>query len=100
MARKRVVLFIVEGITDQESLELLLEEFIQDNNQVIFEVVDGDITSRTKSGAPYIPNLLILEVSHIMPTSGSTIVLLSQSSCTSTGAEKTMHAPFFWLMKA
>lgn len=45
MARKKVVLFIVEGITDQESLELLLEEFIQDNNQVIFEVVDGDITS-------------------------------------------------------
>ncbi len=45
MARKKVVLFIVEGITDQESLELLLEELIQDNNQVIFEVVDGDITS-------------------------------------------------------
>lgn len=45
MARKKVVLFIVEGITDQESLELLLEEFIQDDNRVIFEVVDGDITS-------------------------------------------------------
>ena len=41
-----MILFIVEGITDQESLELLLEEFFQKNNQVIFEVVDGDITSR------------------------------------------------------
>lgn len=45
MARKKVVLFIVEGITDQESLELLLTEFIQDDNQIIFEVVGGDITS-------------------------------------------------------
>ncbi|MGO1369916.1 hypothetical protein [Senegalia sp. (in: firmicutes)] len=45
MARKKVVLFIVEGITDQESLELLLEEFIPNDNQIIFEVVDGDITS-------------------------------------------------------
>ena len=51
------------------------------------------ITARTKSGAPYIPNLLILEVSHIMPTSGSTIVLLSQSSCTSTGAINGRQLP-------
>lgn len=45
MARKKVVLFIVEGITDQESLELLLGELIQDNNQIIFQVAYGDITS-------------------------------------------------------
>ena len=40
-----MVLFIVEGITEQESLELLLTELIQDNSQVIFHVVSGDITS-------------------------------------------------------
>lgn len=45
MARKKVVLFIVEGITDKESLELLLTELIKDNNQVIFELAYGDITS-------------------------------------------------------
>lgn len=45
MARKKVVLFIVEGITDKESLELLLTELIEDDGQTIFEVVGGDITS-------------------------------------------------------
>lgn len=45
MARKKVVLFIVEGITERESLELLLTELIEGNSQIIFEVVGGDITS-------------------------------------------------------
>lgn len=45
MARKKVILFIVEGITDKESLELLLTELIKDNNQIIFQVAYGDITS-------------------------------------------------------
>ncbi len=46
MPRKKVVLFIVEGITEQESLELVLTTLIEDNNEVVFEVVGGDITSR------------------------------------------------------
>lgn len=45
MARKKVVLFIVEGFTDQESLELLLGELFEGNNQIIFQVVNGDVTS-------------------------------------------------------
>jgi len=45
VARKKVTLFIVEGITERESLELLLTELIEDNSQIIFEVVSGDITS-------------------------------------------------------
>lgn len=45
MARKKVVLFIVEGITDKDSLELLLTELVEKDNQVIFQVVGGDITS-------------------------------------------------------
>lgn len=44
MARKKVVLFIVEGITEKERLELLLTELMEDNSQIIFEVVGGDIT--------------------------------------------------------
>lgn len=58
MARKKVVLFIVEGITDQESLELLLGEFIQDNSQIIFEVVNGDITSSKDIDSTNIKNKL------------------------------------------
>ena len=45
MARKKVVLFIVEGITDKDSLELLLTELVEKDSQVIFQVVGGDITS-------------------------------------------------------
>ena len=44
MARKKVVLFIVEGISDKDSLELLLSEIVEENNEVIFQVVGGDIT--------------------------------------------------------
>lgn len=40
-----MVLFIVEGITEKESLELLLTELVEDNSQIIFEVVGGDLTS-------------------------------------------------------
>ncbi len=45
MPRKKVVLFIVEGISDQDSLQLLLTESIEANNQILFEVVGGDITT-------------------------------------------------------
>ena len=44
MARKKIVLFLVEGITEMESLELILSEII-DNLEVEFEVAYGDITS-------------------------------------------------------
>ncbi|WP_028828760.1 hypothetical protein [Proteocatella sphenisci] len=45
LARKKVVLFIVEGFSEKESLELLLSELFGNNSQVIFEVAQGDITS-------------------------------------------------------
>ena len=45
LARKKVVLFIVEGFSEKESLELLLSDFFGNNRQVIFEVAQGDITS-------------------------------------------------------
>ncbi|WWU65279.1 hypothetical protein QJR26_02660 [Clostridium baratii] len=41
---KKVILFIVEGITDKESLALILSRLIK-NNRVEFYVVGGDITS-------------------------------------------------------
>ncbi|MFY8264110.1 hypothetical protein ACOT7R_14555 [Clostridium perfringens] len=41
---KKVMLFIVEGISDRESLSLILSRIIK-NNKVQFYVVGGDITS-------------------------------------------------------
>lgn len=45
MSRKKVVLFLVEGITEKESLELILQRMVNQNTSVLFEVVNGDITS-------------------------------------------------------
>lgn len=59
MARKKIVLFIVEGISDKESLELLLTELIEDNNQVIFELTHGDITSHGSTNGSNIKNKIV-----------------------------------------
>lgn len=45
MARKKVVLFIVEGINDKTCLESVLGKII-DSNEVRFQITEGDITSR------------------------------------------------------
>lgn len=45
MARKKVVLFIVEGINDKTCLESVLGKII-DSNKVRFQITEGDITSR------------------------------------------------------
>jgi len=45
LARKKIVLFIVEGPSDLASLELLLTKVIEGDNQVHFEIVGGDITT-------------------------------------------------------
>lgn len=45
MARKKVVLFIVEGINDKTCLESVLSKII-DSNEVRFQITEGDITSR------------------------------------------------------
>ncbi len=44
MKTKKIVLFIVEGVTDQTSLALILSKIIQ-NESVKFHIVNGDITS-------------------------------------------------------
>lgn len=41
---KKIVLFIVEGVSEKDSLELLMEKAFEDKN-FIFEVVHGDITA-------------------------------------------------------
>lgn len=50
MARKKIVFIIVEGPSDQDALELLLNN-IFDSNRVFVHVTHGDITSRTGNNA-------------------------------------------------
>lgn len=45
MRRKKVILFLVEGITDEISLGSILSKLVE-NDQVHFEITNGDITSR------------------------------------------------------
>ncbi|WP_423055576.1 hypothetical protein [Acetobacterium carbinolicum] len=42
MIRKKVVLFLVEGITDQIALGAILSKLVE-NEQVHFEIADGNI---------------------------------------------------------
>ncbi|MGL4847515.1 MAG: hypothetical protein ACRC28_01085 [Clostridium sp.] len=44
MSRAKVIIFIVEGITDKEALEGVISELYEEKN-IIFEVIGGDITS-------------------------------------------------------
>lgn len=44
MKTKKIILFIVEGITEKTSLALILSKLIKDEN-IQFQIVNGDITS-------------------------------------------------------
>lgn len=46
MARKKIVLFIVEGINDKTCLEGVLENVVE-SEEVRFQMTDGDITTRS-----------------------------------------------------
>lgn len=50
MAAKQVILFIVEGMSDMRSLELILTRYFS-NSHVKVEVTHGDITSDTNTNA-------------------------------------------------
>ena len=42
---KKVVLFLVEGITDKVALEHVLPNLLE-NDKVVFKIIDGDLTAR------------------------------------------------------
>lgn len=46
MARKKIVLFIVEGINDKICLEGVLEKIVE-SREVRFQITEGDITTRS-----------------------------------------------------
>ena len=43
-ARLKVLLFLVEGITDRTSLAMAMTRLISENN-IQFEIMDGDVTA-------------------------------------------------------
>ncbi len=90
MKIKKILLFIVEGVTDQNSLALVLSKIVQ-NESVKFHIVSGDITSdrfTTSVNAitkvndqikiflernPYFKKSDILKVIHLIDTDGAYI---------------------------
>lgn len=86
--KKKIVLFIVEGINDKTSLALCMNQFL-DKNTVLFEITDGDITTQygnsSEDIAPKIGNIVkrfsgkifkqkdYLEVVHLVDMDGAYI---------------------------
>lgn len=58
MAKKRrVMLFLVEGKSEREALEILISNIIK-NDLVVFQVMEGDITSDINSTPQNIKKLI------------------------------------------
>lgn len=88
MARKKIILFIVEGISDQTCLGLALSRLLTSNN-IQFEITEGDITTKDDANSATIIKLLgaiikkflagvfrpsdIQEVIHLIDTDGAFI---------------------------
>lgn len=89
MKRKKVVLFIVEGPSDQSALELVLSK-VFDQNRIFVQIAYGDITSDSKSNPSNIVKKVndlikmninrnrysksdMLQVIHLMDTDGTYI---------------------------
>lgn len=65
MSRDRVIVFIVEGISDKESLEAILSELFEDKN-IVFSVVGGDITTANSSNITNIQNKIVEKIKEAM----------------------------------
>jgi len=87
---KKIVLFIVEGITDKNSLALVLSKIIEKDKIVRFKIINGDITAQNGVNASNIHNKItnyikefidgniykktdILDVIHLVDTDGAYI---------------------------
>ncbi len=57
MARKKIVFVIVEGPSDAEALEVLLNQ-IYDKNSVYLEITHGDVTTANDAGSSTILSML------------------------------------------
>jgi|GEM_PF-6694366 len=69
MKTKEVVLFIVEGDTDKESLGAIISILIQ-SKSIAFHIMCGDITSDLYSKASNIVSRVHEHVKHFLNTNG------------------------------
>ena len=61
LAAKKIVLFLVEGITDKTALGFVLQSIIKKEN-VQFELTDGDLTSEPTASTVNIINRVVEKV--------------------------------------
>jgi len=100
MPRKKIILFIVEGISDQTCLGLALSRLLTSNN-IQFKITEGDITTKEEASSTTITKLLggvikkflagifkpgdIQEVVHLIDTDGAFIPNAAIKQNTSLG---------------
>lgn len=65
MSRSKVIIFIVEGITDKDSLESILSELYEGKN-IVFSIVGGDLTSDYRSQTINIDKKLVAYIKTAM----------------------------------
>ena len=65
MSTDKVIVFIVEGISEKESLEAILSELFKDKN-IVFSVVGGDITTENSSNTNNIQNKIVKKIKEAM----------------------------------
>lgn len=104
MARKKIILFIVEGINDKTCLESVLEKIIE-SEEVRFQITEGDITTRLGICESKIRNEIgktvkafkdkyhlrpehFMEVVHLIDTDG---LFLKKDSIRYADVEKTVY---------
>lgn len=67
MSKKKVILFIVEGVTDEASLGSILSELI-DNDQIRFQIYHGDILTDYHNSAKNIKSKVGDEINKFLET--------------------------------
>lgn len=104
---KKIILFIVEGISDEISLSLIMSRLIEKNKLVKFKVMGGDITTEYNSKPENIQDKLtmkvkaylskygykksdVIEIVHLLDTDG---VYISESLIEEKGKGKIFYAP-------
>lgn len=63
---KKVVLFLVEGVTDETAFGLLLSRIIEEQQIVKFKIIGGDITSRSGTTAKNCVNRVVDQVKEFL----------------------------------
>lgn len=63
---KKIVLFIVEGVTDQISLDLILSKLIEKDKVVRFKIVNTDITTQRETNQSNILNKITDKIKESM----------------------------------